>query len=115
MSSREKSPTESYDFLLVTTYVLVIVLCARQMIIVLLVHWLVFYLEIPWHTVVMVTACLVFIDAWMMRSHGLDSVCGYMCMCALALLTQPLKQRCAESTGGFLWFEDKALQVFRGG
>ena len=115
MSSREKSATESYDFLLVTTYVLVIVLCARQMIIVLLVHWLVFYLEIPWHTVVMVTACLVFIDAWMMRSHGLDSVCGYMCMCALALLTQPLKQRCAESTGRFLWFEDKALQVFRGG
>jgi hypothetical protein len=54
------------------------------------------------------TACLVFIDAWMMRSHGLDSVCGYMCMCALALLTQPLKQRCAESTGGFLWFEDFA-------
>ena len=56
----------------------------------------------------MVTACLVFIDAWMMRSHGLDSVCGYMCMCALALLTQPLKQWCAESTGGFLWFEDFA-------
>ena len=35
-------------------------------------------------------------------------VCVYMCMCALALLTQPLKQRCAESTGGFLWFEDFA-------
>lgn len=86
----------------------VIVLCARATVIVLLVHWLVFFLEIPWHAVAMVTACLVFIDAWMMRSHGLDSVCGYMCMCALALLTQPLKQRCAESTGGFLWFEDFA-------
>jgi hypothetical protein len=108
MSSREKSATESYDFLLVTTYVPVIVLCARATVIVLLVHWLVFFLEIPWHAVAMVTACLVFIDAWMMRSHGLDSVCGYMCMCALALLTQPLKQRCAESTGGFLWFEDFA-------
>ena len=108
MSSREKSATESYDFLLVTTYVPVIGLCARAMIIVLLVHWLVFFLDIPWHAVAMVTACLVFIDAWMIRSHGLDSVCGYMCMCALAMLTQPLKQRCAESTGAFLWFEDFA-------
>ena len=61
MSSREKSTTESYDFLLVTTYVRVIVLCARATIIVLLVHWLVFFLEIPWHAVAVVTACLVFI------------------------------------------------------
>ncbi len=91
MSSREKSATESYDFLLMTTYVPVIVLCGRATIIVLLVHWLVFFLEIPWHTVSMVTVCLVFIDVWMMRSYGLDSVCGYMCMCALELLTQQLK------------------------
>ena len=50
---------------------------------------------------IIITACLVFIDAWMMRLHELDSVCGL-------LLTQPLKQRCVESTGGFLWFEDSA-------
>ena len=106
MCSREK--VETYDFLLVTTYVPVLWLCTRATITVLLVHWLVFFLEVPWHAVAMVTACVVYVDAWMMRSHSMDSTCGYMCACALALLTQPLKQRCVESTGGFLWFEDSA-------
>ena len=106
MCSREK--VETYDFLLVTTYVPVLWLCTRATITVLLVHWLVFFLEVPWHAVAMVTACVVYVDAWMMRSHSMDSTCGYMCACALALLTQPLKQRCPESASAMLWFEDLA-------
>ncbi len=74
----------------------------------LLVHWLVFFLEVPWHAVAMVTVCVVYINVWMMRSHLMDSTCGYMCACALALLTQPLKQRCPESASVMLWFEDLA-------
>lgn len=108
MCSREKAGQETYDFLLVTTYVPVLGLCARSTIIVLLVHWLVFFLEVPWHAVAMVTACVVYVDAWMMRSHAMDSTCGCMCACALAMLTQPLKQRCLESTSTLLWLEDFA-------
>jgi hypothetical protein len=52
MCSREK--VETYDFLLVTTYVPVLWLCTRATITVLLVHWLVFFLEVPWHAVAMV-------------------------------------------------------------
>jgi len=100
---------ESYDFLLVTTYVPVISLCVRAIGFIFLINWLTLKLWLPWHVVVVFTASVVYVDAWTMASHSLDRTCGYLCVCALAVLAQPHaagKHACTEGASLFLWCEN---------
>jgi hypothetical protein len=110
VSMRERlSGVESYDFLLVTTYVPVISLCVRAIGFIFLINWLALKLWLPWHVVVVFTASVVYVDAWTMASHSLDRTCGYLCVCALAVLAQPHaagKSACTEGASLFLWCEN---------
>jgi hypothetical protein len=107
VSMRERG-AESYDFLLVTTYVPVISLCVRAVGFIFLINWLVLKLWLPWHVVVVFTASFVYVDAWTVASHSLDRTCGYLCVCALAVLAQPAQagKTCTEGASLFLWCEN---------
>lgn len=105
MTSRDKQYVDSYDFMLVTTYIPVLSLCVRSTLFVFTVHWLTVTFWLPWHVLVVFAACVVYIDACMMKSLSVDRACGYLCMCALAVLAQPsahVATACTEGTAFFL-------------
>ena len=104
MSTRDKSYADSYDFLLVTTYIPVISLCIRAIGFIFIINWLTVTLWLPWHVVVIFGACVVYIDACTMTSYSMDRTCGYLCMCALAVLAQPNAHLPTSCTGGTAMF-----------
>lgn len=105
MAAREKFVVESYDFLLVTTYMPVLALAVRAVVFIIMTNWLALHFWLQWHVVVMFTACVVYLDALTLASHSLDRTCGYLCVCALAVLAQPANaHECAE--GVVVWGEN---------
>ena len=100
MSIRDKSFADSYDFLLVTTYIPIISLCVRAIGFIFIVNWLTVTLWLPWHVVLIFGACVVYIDACIMTAYSIDRTCGYLCICALAVLAQPNANLTTSCTGG---------------
>ena len=96
-----------FDFSLVSTYLPIISLCFRASLMVGLTYTCRDILSLPAPTVLMLTACLLFLDAWLNRNNVFDVTCGHLYICALALMTQPKEvEPCADSVQIVLWLLD---------
>ena len=96
-----------FDFSLVTTYLPILSLCFRAGCLVALIYTSKDILSMPGPTLLMLTACLLFLDAWLNRNNVFDATCGHLYICGLALMTQPTKiEVCSDSVQVALWLID---------
>jgi len=77
-----------YDFTLVWTYLPVLIIILRSGVLLAIMYWWVFTINLPQHGVLMLCASLVYIDSLLMHNNHFDRSCGHLCACALAVLTQ---------------------------
>ena len=77
-----------FDLALVTTYLPILSLCSRATVLVCTLYLLRDSLLLPPTTILMVAACLVFLDSWHFQHSVFDHTCGHLFLCALAVLTQ---------------------------
>ncbi len=77
-----------YDFTLVWTYLPVLIIILRSSVLLAILYWWVFTVNLPQHGVLMLCVSLVYVDSLLMQSNHFDRSCGHLCACALAVLTQ---------------------------
>ena len=98
-----------FDFSLVTTYLPILSLCFRASLMVALIYTSKDILSLPAPTLIMLTACLLFLDAWLNRNNVFDVTCGHLYICALALMIQPTEiEPCPDGVQIALWLVDFA-------
>lgn len=77
-----------YDFTLVWTYLPVLIIILRSGVLLAILYWWIFTINLSQHGVLMLCAGLVYIDSLLMHNNHFDRSCGHLCACALAVLTQ---------------------------
>lgn len=77
-----------FDLALVTTYLPILSLCSRATALVCTLYLLRDSLNLPNTTLLMVAACVVFLDCWHFQHSVFDHTSGHLFLCALAILTQ---------------------------
>ena len=98
-----------FDFSLVTTYLPILSLCFRASSLVGLIYVSKDTLSLPAPTLLMLTACLLFLDAWVNRNNVFDVTCGHLYICGLALMIQHTEvQPCTDAVQIALWLVDFA-------
>ena len=99
--------TMKFDFSLVTTYLPIVSLCARACVLVVVLYVAMHTIRLPFSAVLMLAACIVFLDVWWSRQSLFDMTCGYLLLCALAITTRPQQVlACSDSVQIALWVVD---------
>ena len=88
---------EPYDFSLVSTYFPVLLLVLRNSFCVLFIYFTSVFLGLPQQPLLMLTACYVYLDIFLMWDSHFDRATGHLCVCALAILTQQQQIKCGNS------------------
>ena len=99
--------TMKFDFSLVTTYLPIVSLCARACVLVVVLYVAMYTIRLPFSAVLMLAACIVFLDVWWSRQSLFDMTCGHLLLCALAITTRPQQVlACSDSVQIALWVVD---------
>ena len=87
MDCRRHERDALQDFALVTTYLPIVGLALRASLLVSALYWSMYTVRMPFASVLMLSASVVYVDSIFMRSQ-LDKEAGHLSLCALAVLTQ---------------------------
>jgi hypothetical protein len=111
MDCRRHERDALQDFALVTTYLPIVGLALRASLLVSALYWSMYTVRMPFASVLMLSASVVYVDSIFMRSQ-LDKEAGHLSLCALAVLTQQHARQCTDAMSVALCINDLMWSVF---